>query len=253
MSDAARYDDIGDFYLDFVARGLASTETLFHQLTAHLLGLLPPLAGLNVLDLACGEGHLSRQLAAAGARVTGVDLAERNLAEARRQSTSGAIQYLQADAQTLAPLADETFELVVCKMALMDIPDIDATFVAVARVLRPGGRFVAALLHPCFETPFRMPFEPVEQDETGRFRHHRVQRYFEEGPWRSGGSGVRGHVGAYHRTLATYLNSLIAAGLPLARLDEPALASGAPGSLERQWHQNIAKILYIEAIKGEIV
>ena len=75
MNEAARYDVIGDFYLEFVARGLASEETLFYQLTAHLLELLPPLAGLDVLDLACGEGHLSRQLAAAGARVTGVDLA----------------------------------------------------------------------------------------------------------------------------------------------------------------------------------
>ncbi|MCB8960464.1 MAG: methyltransferase domain-containing protein [Ardenticatenales bacterium] len=253
MNEAARYDVIGDFYLEFVARGLASEETLFYQLTAHLLELLPPLAGLDVLDLACGEGHLSRQLAAAGARVTGVDLAERNLAEAQRQTPSGAIQYLQADAQRLTPLADGRFDLVVCKMALMDIPDMDAAFAAVARVLRPGGRFVAALLHPCFETPFTMPFAPVEEDETGRFRHHRVQRYFEEGHWRSGGSGVRGHVGAYHRTLSTYLNSLIAAGLQIARLDEPALASGAPDSLERQWHQNIAKILYIEAIKSKPV
>ena len=95
MSEAAQYDVIGDFYLEFVAHGLTSEEMLFYQLTTHLLGLLPPLADLSVLDLACGEGHLNRQLAAAEAGVTGVHLAVRNLAEARRQSASGAPDSLE--------------------------------------------------------------------------------------------------------------------------------------------------------------
>ena len=244
--DTPKYDLIGTFYLEFVAKGLASPDTLYWQTSQHLLGLLPLESGSTVLDLCCGEGHLAREMASQGAIVTAIDLSQTNLDHARAKTDPELpIQYEQDDAQTLSTQADGGFDLVVCKMALMDIPDITATFVNVARVLKPGGHFVSALLHQCFETPFTTPFEPVETDEGGAFKHHRVQRYFDEGHWHSGGTGVRGHVGAHHRTLSTYINTLLATGFRLTHIDEPRFTTYEPNSIWRQWHHNVAKILYL--------
>ena len=133
-------------------------------------------------------------------------------------------------------------------MALMDIPDLGATFRSIRRVLKTGGRFLTAMLHPCFETPFTVPFKPVELTESGEFKHHRVQRYFDQGLWHSGGVGVRGKVGAHHRTLSSIINSLISAGIQLTRLEEPQFLVGEEDTIEHQWSQHIPRILYIEGI-----
>ena len=63
------------------------------------------------------------------------------------------IRYLVDDAQSLASLGDESFDLVVCQLALMDIPDLEAVLAAVARVLKEGGSFVFVIGHPCFLAP----------------------------------------------------------------------------------------------------
>jgi hypothetical protein len=57
-----------------------------------------------------------------------------------------------------------------------------------------------------------------------------IRRYVTEGFWQSGGEGVRGHMGAYHRTLSTIINDLLAAGFTLERLDEPVVEMGGLSS-----------------------
>ena len=243
------YDQIEDFYINFVQSGLDTQHSLFFQLTQFLLQMVGNVKGRRVLDLCCGEGHLAREFASHGAEVVGVDLSAVNLAEAERATgSSSSVEFVLDDAQSLQRLEDEQFDVVVCKMALMDVPNVDAAFRAVHRVLKPNGRFLMALLHPCFETPFAVPFEPVEVDGAGQFKHRRVQRCFEEGLWHSGGSGVRGHVGAHHRKLSTYINSLMASGFRLVRLEEPPLNIGEADSLERQWGEQIPKMLFIEVV-----
>ena len=208
--------------------------------------------GKKVLDLCCGEGHLARMLADRDAFVTGVDLSEVNLGAARR---AGGVManpdFVADDAQSLATQTGQSFDIVVCKMALMDIPDVDAVFAAVHRVLRPRGRFLAALLHPCFETPFRVPHSSIECDEEGRFKSRRVQRYFDEGLWHSGGDGVRGHVGAHHRKLSTYVNSLLNNSFQLVRLEEPQLSAGESNSLEAEQNRHIPRLLFFEAARTD--
>lgn len=249
MSDQAPspYDQISDFYLNFVQNGLADPNSLYSQTTDYLLNMLNLQPGVSVLDLCCGEGNLSRRIAEFPVIVTGTDISRVNLTRAQSYTPRpGNLSYVLDDAQSLSKFASNEFDLVVCKMALMDIPDIEAAFGAVARVIKPQGRFVMALLHPCFETPFKVPFQPLETDEEGNFAHLRVQRYFDEGHWESGGLGVRGRVGAYHRTLSTIVNGLTPAGFQITRLEEPQFKVGTANSLEAQWHNNIARILFLE-------
>ena len=88
--------------------------------------------------------------------MVGVDASESLLSHARRleQQTPRGIEYIHDDAQNLTPEAlTALFDAVVCHMALMDIPDLEPTVRSIARILKPGGCFVASIIHPCYKTP----------------------------------------------------------------------------------------------------
>lgn len=121
------------------------------------------------------------------------------------------------DAQSLATVSDATFDGVVCALALVDIPDLAATLRTVHRILKPGGWFVFLITHPCFAAPHAHWY--TEPDGSIAWA---IRSYFNEGFYRAeeGGTLCK-QVGAHHRTLATYLNSLIAAGFSITRIVEP--------------------------------
>jgi 2-polyprenyl-3-methyl-5-hydroxy-6-metoxy-1,4-benzoquinol methylase len=246
--DDSKYDPITDFYLDFVQRGLANEHSVFNLSIQAIFELTGDLAGQQVCDLACGQGYLSRMLAERGAMVTGVDLSQKLLEFARQQNGDRGIRFINDDAQALEKITGESFDTVICNLALMDIPDLRATFQAVRRVLKSRGSFIFSILHPCFETPFRAPESPIETDEAGNFIAVRVRNYLQEGYWNSGGEGMRGRVGAYHRTLSTYFNTLLESGFQLARLVEPALPEGA---IEKD--SRVPTILVVKAVPVESI
>src|SRR5215218_4034375 len=101
--------------------------------------------GRRTLDLACGEGRLSRVLAERGHVVVGVE-GSPALAAAAREAAPW-IPVLDGDAAAI-PLADAAADLVVCSMALLNFDDMDAAVREVARVLEPGGRFCFSTVHP---------------------------------------------------------------------------------------------------------
>jgi len=211
----ASYDEIADWYNESI-----QTNTLMHDLVLPpIFDLLGNVRGQRICDLACGQGVLSRALAERGAGVVGVDLSAKMLEFARQYEDAEplGIVYLQDNAHTLTTLDDAAFDGVLCNMALTDIPDLSATFHSVNRILRPLGWFIFSLTHPCFLTP-----SSGWLTEAGGTTHRTVRGYFDEKLWFSDNLyGVRGKVGAYHRTLSTYINTLAEAGLLLERLIEP--------------------------------
>lgn len=140
----ARYDAIADVY----AAEFVSADD---PVSTALLDLAGPVAGLRVLDIACGHGRVSRELARRGAQVTGLDISARLLglaAQAEQQHPLG-ITYLLADiAAWPGPEAD--FDVATCSFGLSDIDDLDGCAKSVAQALRPGGRLAISILHPCF-------------------------------------------------------------------------------------------------------
>lgn len=213
MSDRT-WDDVADWY----AAKLAAGSPIHQWSLAVLLAEAGHLQDEAVLDLGCGEGLVARGLAERGARVTGVDLSERMLAHARRHESARplGIDYRTADARVLDGLADQGFAGVTANLSLSDIPDLSAVVTAVWRVLRPGGWFAFSVPHPCFETP-HATWSQTADEVPARL----VGGYFEEIFWRSSDpQGVR-RVGNFHRTLATYVNGLIAEGFVVARIAEP--------------------------------
>lgn len=200
--------------------------------------------GERLLDLACGQGVLARALAGEGRTVIGVDSSRRLLEIAARRESDRplGIRYCRDDARTLASLEDGSFDGVASNLALGDIDDLGAMFRAVARVLRPGGWFAFAALHPCFCPPRRAT---VQVDGGTALQ---VGRYFDEGPHRRS-QHTRPFAGMewHHRTLSTIWRELGAAGLVVKELTEPYppgdVAAAAP------IYGEIAMVLVVLALK----
>jgi 2-polyprenyl-3-methyl-5-hydroxy-6-metoxy-1,4-benzoquinol methylase len=215
------YDEIAEWYDESIRAAGSLGDLVAH----YLLEQTGDVVGQRVCDLACGQGLVARYLARRGARVTGIDLSAQLLEAARRYEEAEplGILYQRGDAQALTDVPDALFEGVVCHLALMDIPDLASTLRTVQRILRPSGWFVFSITHPCFQIPALS-----RPDWDAASAAPEPGGYFGEGFWRSDyPHGVRGRVGAYHRTLSSYLNTMSDASFILERLVEPRGAGEA--------------------------
>ena len=108
-----------------------------------------PLAGKSVLDVGCGGGILAEAMARSGARVKGIDLAERPLkvAELHRLESGVAVEYEAASAEDLAAREPARYDVVTCMEVLEHVPDPASTVRACAALARPGGQLFFATIN----------------------------------------------------------------------------------------------------------
>jgi SAM-dependent methyltransferase len=178
--------------------------------------------GLRVLDVGCGSGYFSREMARRGASVVGVDVSARMLAHAARQERDEplGVELVECDAAEVGErFAAESFDLAVSCVALQDMPDVPGVLRGVRSALRRGGRFVASITHPCTDTPFR----EWARDEERRKKWLCVDRYFERGPIRF--TWIRGiydfQTSAIHVPLEDWFEWILGAGFRLGAFREP--------------------------------
>jgi len=203
----ARYDAVAEFYQ------AGWTDTYDDPVVVDLFALLGSVDGQDVLDVACGHGRVTRELARRGARAIGVDLSAALLDTARAiedQQRLG-VKYIHADIGDWTPPAG-SFDAVTCCFGLSDIDDLDSAIEVLSAALRPGGRFIFCLLHPCFGGGGEI---------SGSWPTERT--YYDEGWWLPAGraSSLRRRVGANHRMLSTYVNDFAVHGLRLDSIAEP--------------------------------
>ena len=188
-------------------------------------GLLGPVRDRDVVEVGCGAGQCTRWLATQGARAVGVDQSEGMLRRARllgRRRGSPIVMLLQADARRL-PFADESFD-VACSAfgAVPFVADPWTVMAEVARVLRPGGRWVFSVTHP-----IRWAFP----DDPGPAGLTVSRSYFDRTPYVEEDPAGRATYAEHHRTLGDRIRDLVAAGLMLEDLVEPPW----PEHLDRDW------------------
>jgi SAM-dependent methyltransferase len=182
-----------------------------HAHDVSIRGLLPAPVGLT-LDVGCGEGRLTRELARRGYDVIGFDASESLVAEARAAHPDGRYEVARADA---LPVDGGTAALAVCVNVLMHVVDLPGAAAEFARVLGSQGVLVVGLMHPVAEAGTY----DEERDEL------RLSRYFEHEPHKIPLGDV--HVEHQHRTIEEYVRTLVGAGFLLDDLREVPGRTGA--------------------------
>ena len=179
-----------------------------------LRAMLPNLHGLRVLDLGCGFGWFCRWARHQGAaQILGIDISEKMLARANGASQDPAIIYARADLERLE-LSAHSFELVYSSLAFHYIENLSGLLSGVFHALVPGGSLVFSVEHPIFTSPA----EPGWARNAAGRQTWPIDGYLDEGP-RSTDWLAKGVI-KQHRTVATYINTLLSAGFSLSRVEE---------------------------------
>jgi SAM-dependent methyltransferase len=189
-------------------------------------GLLGNVTERRVLEVGAGAAHCSRWLAAAGARPVAFDLSAGQLRHARRlaAATELTVPLVQADACRL-PFADASFDLACSAFgAVPFVVDSALLMREVARVLRPGGRWVFSVTHP---------MRWVFLDDGGPAGLTVVQPYFDRSPYVERSEDGTVTYAEQHRTLGDRVAEITAAGFRLSHLVEPEW----PEDETRTWGQ----------------
>ena len=224
--------------------------------------MLGDIRGLEVLDLACGEGYFSRLMAAAGANVTGVDISEKMIEAARsiEEASPLGIEYHVMDASALE-LESGRFDLVHCSMAFMDIIEYEKAIGEASRILKEGCRFIFSIVHPCFFSARTLNGEPMCQTERGdqkegrrRFLYMKIydynKRHIVSTNWMKDGKPyLPSPLANFHRTLSDYVNALGRHGFYITRMDEPLPNDEGIRVFKDEKDTRIPNFMMIEAIK----
>jgi 2-polyprenyl-3-methyl-5-hydroxy-6-metoxy-1,4-benzoquinol methylase len=244
--DAVRaiWDANAEFWNEKMAEGNLFHLTMIGPTAEKILAIEP---GMRVAEFACGNGQFSRRMAELGAEVEASDISPKLIELAiertnQRPEIADRIRYSVIDAakeDDLAALGKHQFDAAVCNMAIMDMIEVEPLYRAAASVLKPGGRFVFTIMHPCFNNPGGNSLTGEVEDIDGEMTVTyavRVKRYRSTGAYR--GLAIVGQPEKqwyFHRTLAELLSPALAAGLVIDGLEEAYLPANTEPGIGVSW------------------
>lgn len=240
MSNNGLWDEHAQWWID------GFTDGVDPEYVEQIIPLaLEELAGRHiVLDVGCGDGQIARALAAQGSTVLGIDPTQLHIDIANERA--GGPTYVLGGATEL-PVPDNSQDAVVACLVFEHIDEVDAAIAEVARVLKPGGQFSFFLNHPLLQTPGSGWIDDFILDPPEQY-------------WRIGAYLVETEtieevekdvfIRFIHRPLSRYVNALLANGLSLERMLEPAPPQGfldrAP---EYALAHTVPRLLYLRFVK----
>ncbi len=168
--------------------------------------LIPEAKGKKVLDAACGPGKYAEILLAQGAEVTGIDFSPKMIDLAKQRNPTSGEFFVHDMSKAFSMFETNTFDIVLCALALHYLEDWNPTIREFHRVLKPGACLVVSLEHPFFE-----------------YNYFKSTRYFEVEPvkctWNGFGQAVEVH--SYRRSLGECISSFTNNGFYIDKLVEP--------------------------------
>ncbi len=234
-----------DAKADFWDALMGNEGNRFHRLVVGptQLSLLGLTRADKVLEIACGNGVATRDVARLADHVVACDVSPRMIeACERRAQTAGLtnIDFRVVDATDEGALRalGQGFSAVLCSMALMDIPVVEPLMRGARAVIRDDGRFVFSVSHPCFnQNGARMTEEQEDRDgDLMPVFSMKVSRYLEPSIERA--VGARGEPEShynFHRPLSRLLTTAFESGFVLDALEEPAFPSQEPDRQSFNW------------------
>lgn len=207
---------VADWYEDHL-----KGEDTYHAkvIAPNLMRIVGPKKGMHILDLACGEGYFSRMFRSGGSEVTAVDLATPLIEKAKKENPD--ISYFVADATKEWSFAgNETFDAVVCVLALQNMERLEPVFKECARVLKEDGKFVFVINHPTFRIPKNSSWG---WDDTNKVQYRRIDAYLSRRREKidmSPSKGGRDVTWSFHRSIQEYMKALASSGFAITKMEE---------------------------------
>jgi ubiquinone/menaquinone biosynthesis C-methylase UbiE len=167
----------------------------------------------RALDVGCGEGRFCRLLQSRNIAAVGIDPTPALIEAAIEQDRNGTYQIATAEK---LPFDDNSFDLVISYLVLIDIADIKPAIAEMSRVLAPGGVLLVANVTSMVSAGAATGWIA---DADGNDTSYPVDRYFDEYAYRASWAGIS--VENWHRPLAHYMQMFLVAGLQLTHFDEP--------------------------------
>lgn len=210
-----KYDD--ECFFSKYAQMSRSVEGLNGAGEWHILKqMLPDFKNKKVLDLGCGFGwHCTYAVDHGAIHVTGIDLSEKMLEEARKRNSSPLIEYKCMAIEDF-DFQPESYDIVISSLTFHYLESFINICRKISSSLTAGGYFVFSVEHPIFTA---YGTQDWYYDQDGKRAHWPVDNYFAEGKRTAIFLGEE--VTKYHKTLTTYINSLLQSGFEIRELIEP--------------------------------
>jgi SAM-dependent methyltransferase len=211
-----RWEEQADEWVEWARAPGHDSYWQYHR--DQFLQLLPAPRQLTV-DIGCGEGRLTRHLKALGHALVGIDASASLVAAARAADPS--MNLVRADAAAL-PLANECADLAIAFMSLHDIDAMPAAVEEVARILKRGGRFCVAIVHPINSAG---RFEAASAEAPFVISGGYLQPFGYSDAVQRDGLEMTFH--SQHRPIESYFSALEGAGFVVEALREPKVPDDA--------------------------
>lgn len=217
MKSDTSWGKVAGWYDEFLETSKDSYQK--NVILPNILRLLQLGKGSRILDLACGQGFFSRQLAQTGAQVIGADASAELIMLARARSPKRIIYHVLS-ADRLNGIDAKSFDAIAIILALQNIKNIGGVFSECRRVIAPRGRVVMVINHPAFRIPQHSSWG---WDNARQMQYRRVDDYLTESKVMIDmhpGTQRKETTLSFHRPLQTYINTLAKHDFAVTRMEE---------------------------------